>query len=61
MYVRVLTDNQTPSTTRESEEEREESITRVNPPPLTHPVQPTLEEKVLTSELENLRVKNPLL
>jgi len=39
---RVLLDNQPPSPPRESEEEREESMPRVNPPPfperLTQPV-----------------------
>jgi len=62
---RVLPDNQPPSPPRESEEEREESMPRVNPPPfperLTHPVQPTPEENELLGELKNLCVKIPLI
>lgn len=62
---RVLPDNQPPSPPRESEEEREESMPRVNPPPfpeiLTHPVQPNLEENELLGELKNQCVKIPLL
>ena len=44
-FGRVMLDNQPPSPPRESEEEREESMPRVNPPTfpeiLTHPAQPT--------------------
>jgi len=61
----VLLDNQPPYPPRESEEERKESIPRVNPPPfperLTHLVQPTPEENELLGELKKLCVKIPLL
>ena len=62
---RVLPDNQPPYPPRESEEEREESMPKVNPPPflerLTHPFQHTPEENELLGELKNLCVKIPLL
>jgi len=62
---RVLTDNQPPSLPRASEEEREESMPRVNPTPfserLTHPVHPNPEDNELLGELKNLCVKIPLL
>jgi len=64
-YQRVLPDNQPPSPLRESEEEREKSVPRVNPPPfrkrLTHPVQHTPEETEPLGELKNMCVKIPLL
>ena len=62
---RVLPDKQSAPRPRESEEEREESMPRVNPPPfperLTHPVKPTRKENELLGELKNLCVKIPLL
>ena len=62
---RVLPDNQPPSPPRERDEEREERMPRVNPPPfleiLTHLVEPTPEENELLGELKNLCVKIPLL
>ena len=61
----VLPDNQPPSPPTNCEEEREESIPRLNPPPflerLTHRVRPTPEENELLGELKNLCVKIPLL
>ena len=62
---RVLLDNQPLPPHREVEEEREESIPKVNPPPFlersTQPLQPTPEETELLGELKNLCVKIPLL
>ena len=62
---RVLPDNKPSSPPRESEEEREENMPRVNPPPLpkllTHTVQHTPEENELLGELKNICVKIPLL
>ena len=64
-FGRVLLHNQPPSPPRESEEKREESMPRVNPPPflerLTGPVQPTPEENELLVELKNICVKIPFL
>ncbi len=61
----MILDNQPPSPPRESEEEREESMPRVNPLPfpeiLTHIVQPTPKENELLGELKNICVKIPLL
>ena len=62
---RVLPDNQPLPPPREVEEEKEESVLKVNPPPfperLTQPLQPTLEDNELLGELKNLCVKIPLL
>lgn len=64
-FGRVLLDNQPPYPPRESEEEREESVPRKNPPPfperLTHPVEHTPKETELLGELKNLCVKILLL
>ena len=61
----MLRNNQPPSPSRESEEEREGSVPRMNPPPfperLTHLVHHTLEDNELLGELKNLCVKIPLL
>lgn len=63
--MRVLPDNQTPSQPKESEEEREESMLRLNSPPfpkkLTHLVQHTPKENELLGELKNICVKIILL
>ena len=62
---RVLLDKQPIPRPSEGEEEREEIMPRVNPPPflerLTQPIQPTREENELFGELKNLCVKIPLL
>ena len=62
---RVLPDNQPLPPPREVEEEREESMPEVNPPPfpegLTQVLQPTPEETELLGELKNICVKIPLL
>jgi len=64
-FGRVLPDNQPLPPPREVEDEREESMPKVNPPPflkrLTQPLQPTPEETKLLVELKNLCVKIPLL
>jgi len=62
---RVIPDNQYPSQPKETEEEKEDSVPQVSPPPfpkiLIHPNQHTLEETELLGELKNLCVKIPLL
>eukprot|EP00253_Pinus_taeda_P033163 PITA_33163 len=62
---RVLLENQYLPPPREVEEEREESVLKVNPPPflerLTQLLQRTPEEIELLGELKNLCVKIPLL
>ena len=62
---RVLLDKKPLPPPRESEEEREEIMPKVNPPPfperLTHLVQPTPEENELLGELKNLCVRITLL
>ena len=64
-FGRVLTDIQLPSSPEEREEEKEESVPQVNPPPfpkrLIHPIQHTPEETELLGELKNLCVKILLL
>ena len=61
----MLLDNQPPSPPREREEEREESVPKLNPCPfferLTHPIQHTPKETELLGELKNLCVKIPRL
>jgi len=62
---RVLPDNKPPSTPKELEEEKEESVSQENPPPflerLIHPIHHTPEEIELLGELKNLCVKILLL
>jgi len=64
-FGRVLPDGHPPYPPEELEQEQEESVPQVNPPPfskrLIHPSQCTIQEVELLGELKNLCVKITLL